>query len=209
MIAYLRKNRDKAKRPAVFLDRDGTLIHDRPGFYLTDPAKLRFYRYTFKALKLLSGLGYRLIVITNQSGVGRGYLTLGASAAINRRMQANLAQNGALLDGIYFCPHGPDEGCACRKPAPGLVKEAAKHHRLDLGRSYLIGDKLSDMRLAGALKLRRVFLKSGHGRSQLKKYPGPLKKQVIKNDLLAAARWIEERQVKVKMKVKNRKSRRR
>ncbi|MBI4801135.1 MAG: HAD family hydrolase [Elusimicrobia bacterium] len=192
MIAYLKKNGDKAKKPAVFLDRDGTLIHDRPGYYLTDPAKLRFYRHTFKALRLLSRLGYRLIVVTNQSGVGRGYMTLSAAAAINRRMQRDLVKNGAMLDGIYFCPHGPAESCACRKPAPGLVREAAKNHRLDLGNSYLIGDKLSDMRLAGALKLRRVFLKSGHGRSQLKKYPGPLKSLVIKKDLLAAARWIKK-----------------
>ncbi|OGS48689.1 MAG: hypothetical protein A3J79_04840 [Elusimicrobia bacterium RIFOXYB2_FULL_62_6] len=181
------------KKPAVFLDRDGTLIHDRPGHYLTDPAKLRFYRDALKALKLLARLGFRLIVVTNQSGVARGYMTLRTATAINRKIQSELARGGVRLDGIYFCPHGPDERCACRKPAPGLIREAMRHHRVDLSRSYLVGDKLSDMRLAAALKIRGVFLKCGHGNSQLKKYPGPLKELPCKNNLLAAARWIGAR----------------
>ena len=191
MIAYLRKSGSRVKKPAVFLDRDGTLIHDRPGHYLADPAKLRFYVHAFEALRLLSRLGYRLIVVTNQSGIARGYLTLRTAAAINRRLQKALARKGVGLDGIYFCPHGPGEGCGCRKPAPGLIKEAAGRHNIDLARSYVIGDKLGDMRLAAALKLRGVFVKTGHGRSQLEKYPGPLKKQVVKKNILAAARWIE------------------
>lgn len=190
MIAYLRKATGNAERPAVFLDRDGTLIHDRPGHYLTDPEKLRFYRDSFKALRLLSKLGFRLIIATNQSGVARGYMTLRTATVINRRIQRELAAHGVKLDGIYFCPHGPEEACACRKPATGLIREAARHHRIKLAGSFVVGDKLSDMRLAASLKTGGVFLRRGHGRSQLEKYPGPLKGQVIKNDLLAAARWI-------------------
>jgi len=191
MIAYLRKNIDKAKRPAVFLDRDGTIIHDRPGFYLTDPRGLKFYAGAFKALLLLARLDYRLIVVTNQAAVGRGYMTMARSKAINMKLVRDLRAKGVKLDGVYFCPHLPTAGCACRKPAPGLIKEALKHHRVDLTRSIVIGDKESDMKLADALGLSSILVKTGHGLSELRKKRDLAGGRVVKSDILAAALWID------------------
>ena len=191
MIAYLRKNGKDMKRPAVFLDRDGTIVYDRPGHYLTDPERLRIYKGAFQALKIMSALGYRLIVVTNQAGIGRGYMTLKTSVAINLKLRRDLAAKGVFLDGIYFCPHLPDEGCACRKPGPGLIKEALKHHRIDLSRSVVIGDKTCDMKLADSLGLASILVKTGHGRSELRKRPGLAGGRAVKKGLLEAAAWIK------------------
>ena len=190
MIAYLRKTSD-TKRPAVFLDRDGTINHNRPGTYLTSPDKLKFYADAFEALRLIAGLGYRLIVVSNQSGVGRGYMTLARSKAINMKLVRVLRAEGVALDGVYFCPHAPDAKCSCRKPGRALADEAMRHHAVDLRRSLVIGDKLSDMRMADALGVPGIFLKSGEGKGQLEKYPNELKSRVVKAGLLAAARWLK------------------
>ncbi len=191
MIAYLRKNRNRTEQPAVFLDRDGTLIHDRPGFYLTDPRRLKFYADAFKALRLLAP-GYRLIVVTNQAGIGRGYLTLARSKTINMKFVNELCARGIELDGVYFCPHLPGAGCACRKPGGGLIKEALKHHRINLPRSIVVGDKASDMKLADSLGLTSVLVKTGHGRNELRKQPGLARGRAVKAGILAAARWIKQ-----------------
>lgn len=190
MIAYLRKSRDKTKMPAIFLDRDGTIIYDRPGFYLTDPDRLRVYATAFKALKLLSGLGYRLIVLTNQSGVGRGYMTLAGSRAVSLELQRQLAAKGVSLDAVYFCPHLPTAGCTCRKPGGGLVREALKGHNLDLSRSIVIGDKAGDMKLADSFGIASVLVRTGHGRSELRKHPELAAGRAVKKNLLQAALWI-------------------
>jgi len=191
MIAYLKRSGGKLKRPAVFLDRDGTINHNRPGAYLTHPRGLKFYAEAFEALRLLADLGYLLIVVSNQSGIGRGYMTLAGSKAINMKLVAGLRARRIALDGVYFCPHKPEDKCRCRKPGRGLADEALRHHAIDLRRSLVIGDKVSDMKLADALGVRAVFLKSGEGRGQLKKYPGELKGRVVKPGLLAAARWVK------------------
>jgi histidinol-phosphate phosphatase family protein len=190
MTAYLSRSRKDAKCPAVFLDRDGTIIHNPPGVYLTDPRRLKFYADALQALRLLASLGYRLIVVTNQSGVGRGYMTLARSKAINMRLVNGLRAGGIELDGVYFCPHRPEENCLCRKPERGLVDEALRHHLIDLPGSIVIGDKISDLKLADAIGAAAIFLKSGEGRNQLRKYPGEFKGRVIKTGILAAARWI-------------------
>jgi len=191
MIAYLRKSAGKTMKPAVFLDRDGTINHNRPGAYLTHPRNLKLYADAFKALRLISGLGYQLIVVSNQSGVGRGFMTLERSKAINNKLVSGLRAKGVALDGVYFCPHKPEDKCRCRKPGRGLADEALRHHAIDLCRSLVIGDKVSDMELADALGVRAVFLKSGEGKGQLKKYPEKLKNRVIKTGILAAARWLK------------------
>ena len=190
MTAYLRKTKDRTPRPAAFLDRDGTIVHDRPGFYLTDPAALRIYGTAPAALRAISALGYRLIIITNQAGIGRGYMTLARSKAVNRELRRRLERAGVKLDAIYFCPHHPDAGCGCRKPRGGMIEEAVKNHPIDLSRSVVIGDKTCDMKLAELFRLRSVLVRTGHGRSELAEHPGLARGRAVKKDLAAAAAWL-------------------
>ncbi len=168
MIAYIKKNKPAKPMPAAFLDRDGTIIHDRAGSYLTCAAKMRLYKAAPEALKIIQDLGYRLIIITNQSAVSRGYMTLAKSIAINRKLAEILRRKGVLIEGIYFCPHAPGQNCRCRKPRPGLVKEALKRHKIDLKKSVMIGDKESDAMLAKNLGIKFIMLMTGQGKSQRK-----------------------------------------
>ena len=180
----------KGIRPVVFLDRDGTLIHDRPGRYLCRPEQLRFYKSTFKALKLLKSAGYRLIVITNQSGIGRGYLDEKMLTRIHLKMREALRRRHADIDAIYYCPHHPDDGCRCRKPSPKLAKRAIRDLNLDLKGAYVIGDKKADVDLGRSLGIRSIFLKTGHGRLQRMKYGVRVRPCSHARDILDAARQV-------------------
>ena len=138
----------------VVLDRDGTIVVDRR--YLADPAGLEFEPGAAEGLKWLFGHGYRLVVITNQSGVGRGIFPLARIHAMNLRLNAMVEEIGAELAGIYYCPHAPDAGCTCRKPALGLMRRAASELGFDPGSSVVIGDKESDIEFgsrAGAMTI--------------------------------------------------------
>jgi heptosyltransferase-2 len=140
----------------VFLDRDGTLNYD-PG-YLKVAAELRLLPGVGPALARLKGAGARLVVVTNQSGVGRGIVTLKDLEAIHARLEGLLEQENAALDAIYFCPHHPDDGCRCRKPNVGMVERAQSELQLDLGRSYLIGDHARDIQLANRVGAKAILL---------------------------------------------------
>jgi len=140
----------------VFLDRDGTLNYD-PG-YLKVAAKLKLLAGVGPALARLKGAGARLVVVTNQSGVGRGIVTLKDLEAIHARLQGLLEQEDAALDAIYFCPHHPDDGCRCRKPNVGMVERAVSELQLDLRRSYLIGDHARDIQLAHRVGAKAILL---------------------------------------------------
>src|SRR5579863_4923651 len=131
-------SRPPKRRPAVFLDRDGTLIHDRPGFYLRHHEALRVYPYTAQALRLLRAAGFRLIVLTNQSGLAHGYLDERMLARIHRKLRAALRRRGARIDDIYYCPHGPDDRCRCRKPKTPLARRAIRDWNLTLKGSAII-----------------------------------------------------------------------
>lgn len=135
-------------RPAAFLDRDGTLIAD-PG-YLSDPAGVVLLPGTAAALALLRAAGFLTVVVSNQSGIGRGYYGGDTVLAINQRMEALLhAEHAeARLDAIYYCPHAPTDGCSCRKPRPGLFLQAAQELHIDLPASVCFGDSERDI-LAG------------------------------------------------------------
>jgi D-glycero-D-manno-heptose 1,7-bisphosphate phosphatase len=140
-----------AARRVVILDRDGTMVIDRG--YLDDPAGLEFEPGAAEGLQWLYSHGYRLIVITNQSGIGRGLFTLDRLEAMNMRLNTMVEDVGARLEGIYYCPHAPDAGCACRKPALGLLTRAASDLDFDPKSAIMIGDKESDIefgRRAGA-----------------------------------------------------------
>lgn len=128
---------------AVFLDRDGTIIVHKP--YLFDPAEVEIVEGGVEALTLLQTAGFKLIVITNQSVIGRGWATLEQVDATNARVAELYAEGGVTLDANYYCPHAPEAECACRKPKPGLLLQAAQDHHIDLPHSYLIGDNPTDI----------------------------------------------------------------
>jgi len=180
----------KEPRRVVFLDRDGTIIHDRPGHYLTRPESLRVYRGATEALRLLRKAGFQLVVVSNQSGLGRGYLDLPTLGRIHTRLKKELAKGGAKLDAIYYCPHHPDDRCRCRKPLPTLAKRATREMGLTLKGAAMVGDKKADIDLAGNLGIASVLLKTGHGRSQRERYGKKLNATHESRDLLGAARWI-------------------
>ncbi len=142
----------------VFLDRDGTLNYN-PG-YLKVAAELKLLAGVGPALVRLKGAGAKLVVVTNQSGVGRGIITLKDLEAIHARLEGLLEQKGAALDAIYFCPHHPDDGCRCRKPNVGMVERAASELQLNLRRSYLIGDHARDIQLAHRVGAKAILLTS-------------------------------------------------
>jgi histidinol-phosphate phosphatase family protein len=131
---------------ALFLDRDGTLMVDTG--YVRDPADVALLPGASEVLREARRLGFAIVVVSNQSGVARGLITPDALAAVERRFEELLAKEGAAIDAVHFCLHGPDDGCGCRKPAAGLLVEAAKSRGIDLERSIMVGDRESDV-LAG------------------------------------------------------------
>jgi heptosyltransferase II len=143
----------------VFLDRDGTLNYD-PG-YLKVAAELKLLAGVGPALARLKGAGAKLVVVTNQSGVGRGIITLKDLEAIHARLEGLLEQEGAALDAIYFCPHHPDDGCRCRKPNVGMVERAVSELQLNLRRSYLIGDHARDIQMAHRVGAKAILFTPG------------------------------------------------
>lgn len=150
-------------RPAVFLDRDGTLIVERD--YLADPAGVELIPGTAGALRTLRRAGYALVLVTNQSGLARGFFGVAEFEAVQARLDGLLAAEGVVLDGAYHCPHHPDYGpaCDCRKPALGLFRRAARELDLDLAASVYVGDRLSDVLPAAALGGRAVLVRTGYG----------------------------------------------
>ena len=141
---------------AVFLDRDGTLIEDTG--YIHDPSKVRLVRGAAPALRKLKKLGYLLVVVTNQSGIARGLLTLEQMRAVQQEVEARFGRRGVTFDAFYFCPHGPEEGCGCRKPKPGLLLRAAADLGIELSQSYMVGDKWSDSEAGMAAGCNAVLL---------------------------------------------------
>ena len=150
-----------ARRPAVFLDRDGTLIEDR--HYLANPDDVAFIDGAADAVRRLRAAGFAVVVTTNQSGIARGRISDSAYAAVAGRLDAMLAESGVRLDATYMCPHHPDVTgpCACRKPGPGMFLDAARDLELDLGRSVLVGDRWRDIAAAAALHARGILVPSG------------------------------------------------
>jgi histidinol-phosphate phosphatase family protein len=152
---------------AIFLDKDGTLIEDVP--YNVDPAHIRLMPGSAEGLRALHAAGYRLVVISNQSGVARGLFPETALAAVEGRLRELLAEAGVPLGGFYYCPHHPQGSvaayaveCSCRKPQPGLILRAAREHGLDLAASWFVGDILNDVEAGRAAGCRTVLLDNGH-----------------------------------------------
>ncbi|HEY8485251.1 MAG TPA: HAD-IIIA family hydrolase [Longimicrobiales bacterium] len=153
----------RALRPAIFLDRDGTLIQERN--YLADPELVELIPGAAQALRALAEAGYALVLVTNQSGIARGYIRPEEYQAVQDRLHALLAAEGVRLDGVYCCPHHPEitGPCECRKPAPGLFRQAAAELRLDLRASYYVGDRLRDVLPARVLGGTGILVRTGYG----------------------------------------------
>lgn len=171
----------EAKQPAVFVDRDGTLIHDAD--YCSDPKQVRVFKGVSEALRRLKRHGYKIIVITNQSGIGRGFFTLDQYRAVEAEV---LRQVGpGLIDATYFCPDVPGQPSKCRKPAPGMVLDAARDHHVDLARSFFIGDKEIDVECGHNAGLSTIRVRTGFD-----KITDGSRADWIAEDLLAAAKIV-------------------
>ncbi|HEX8404224.1 MAG TPA: HAD family hydrolase [Duganella sp.] len=145
---------------AIFLDKDGTLIDDVP--YNVDPSRITLARGAAAGVQRLSRLGYRLLVVSNQPGVALGRFDARALAAVEQRLAQLLQEQGARLAGFYYCPHGPDDGCACRKPRPGMLLRAAADRRIDLAASWMIGDILDDVEAGRRAGCRTILIDNGN-----------------------------------------------
>ena len=173
---------------AVFLDRDGTINSD-PG-YLNDAAEMKLIPGVDLALRKLQDAGYLLIIVSNQSGIGRGKITPAQLDAVHRRLDEILAARGVKIARYELCFHRPEENCDCRKPKPKLILEAAKSLAIDLGQSIMIGDKLSDVRAGRAAGCHRtVLVRTGYGaKDEAALTPGEA--DYVAWDLLQASEWI-------------------
>jgi D-glycero-D-manno-heptose 1,7-bisphosphate phosphatase len=170
-------------RRFVVLDRDGTIIAER--HYLSDPAQVELLPGAAEGLHRMAALGLGLIVVTNQSGVARGYFDLARVDEVHQRLRALLAAEQVALDGIYVCPHGPDAECPCRKPRPGLLLEAAAKFGFDPRACFVIGDKPCDIELGQAVGATTILVRTGYGAQY--ESAGTLQADHIVDDLRAAA----------------------
>ena len=182
-------------QPAVFLDRDGTLNEDAG--YLERIERLRLFPWSLEAVRLLRQAGYAVVVVTNQTGVGRGMLREEFVGETLDYLQTRLGAIGQRLDGHYCCPHDPHapleayrRACDCRKPRPGMVLQAARDLDLDLSRSVAVGDKWSDVALARNTGMRGVLVRTGYGATQEATPRDGLAADAVLPDLMAAVVWI-------------------
>jgi len=180
---------------AVFLDRDGTVIEESG--YLDRLDRLAIYPYAVDAVRLLNRAGFKVIVISNQSGIARGLVRESFVAEAHAHISAYLNAGGASLDGFYYCPHHPDgtiaalrQRCECRKPGAGMLITAAAEHDLDLGRSFVVGDRWDDVGAARAAGAKGVLVRSGYGREAEASRRPHVRADLIVDDLAGAAAWI-------------------
>ncbi len=146
-------------RAAVFVDRDGTLNPDVE--YLSSPDAFAWFPRVPEAVSRLNRSGLKVILVTNQSGIARGYFSLGDVTAIHEKLQSGLAQAGAWLDDVLLCPHHPDDGCRCRKPRPGMIEQASARHAIDVSNSYVVGDQSRDVELARRVGAKGILVMTG------------------------------------------------
>jgi D-glycero-D-manno-heptose 1,7-bisphosphate phosphatase len=184
------------KTPAVFLDRDGTINADVG--YPSRVEEIRIYPCAYEAVRKIKEAGFRAVVVTNQSGIGRGYLTEENLAAIHAHIAGAFEARGVRIDAFYYCPHyelsslpGYGGVCDCRKPGPGLGLRAAADLGLDLARSYMVGDKVEDMAFGRAIGAVPVLVRTGYGAASEMRLRGTAEAPAaVADDLLAAVDWI-------------------
>lgn len=183
------------KRPAVFLDRDGTINLDAG--YIDRLERFELYPFAIDAIRLFKQAGYLVVVLTNQAGVAHGMYGEDFVATLAEYLADRARLGGAQIDGHYYCPHSPDATvpkyrveCECRKPKPGMARRAAEELGIDLGRSVVIGDRWRDIAVAQAVGCRGILVKTGYGATEaLKPQPG-LSADAVCDDLIGAAVWL-------------------
>jgi D-glycero-D-manno-heptose 1,7-bisphosphate phosphatase len=181
---------DRQLRRAVFLDRDGTLCEEVG--YLNHISRLHIYPFVAGAIRRLNDAGFPVIVVTNQSGAGRGYFPESLIDEVHDRIRHDLAVSGARIDAFYTCPHRTEDGCACRKPRIGMLERAAREQELLLPSSWVVGDRQADVDLAHNAGARSIFVLTGYGRGEhqwhSRDWPHP--PQFIAENLAAAVDTI-------------------
>lgn len=146
----------------IILDRDGVINQDSDD-YIKNPDEWIPLAGSLEAIARLNRAGYTVAVATNQSGLSRGYFELKDLSAMHRKMETLLSEHGGQIDGVFYCPHGPDDGCDCRKPKPGLLLEIGERFQANLKNVYFIGDTISDMKAAAASGVKPVLVRTGKG----------------------------------------------
>ncbi len=189
------------KRRAIFLDRDGTVSYEVG--YMNHVERMRVMPESAEALGWINRSGFCAVLVTNQSGVARGYFEEPLIGRVHESLRRQLTEAGASLDGIYYCPHHPREGeapwrreCDCRKPATGMLERACRELGLTLPGSYMVGDTMVDMRTARNAGITGVMVQTGYGRGEVehRSHLWPFKPDHVAEDLRDAVRWIFERE---------------
>ena len=177
-------------RPAVFLDRDGTICEEVG--YLNHISRFRMFPFAAAALRRLNDSGYAVIVVSNQSGVARGYFPESLVQQVNEAMIQQLSEAGARVDAVYYCPHASSDNCDCRKPRTGMLERAVREHCINLRSSFVVGDRYGDIQLAHNAKACGILVRSGYGEGELAwhaaQWPSP--PDFLANDLTQAVDWI-------------------
>ena len=180
---------------AVFLDRDGTLIEEVG--YLDRIERVTLYPWSVDAVRVLNRAGFRVVVVSNQSGVARGLFTEATVNEVHRHIESRLAEGGAHVDAYYYCPHHPDgtvdayrQRCTCRKPGRGLADRAVEELGIDPTRSFVVGDRWLDVGLAHAVGAQGVLVRSGYGLTEEERPLPDLTAHAIVDNLIAATSWI-------------------
>jgi len=188
--------------PAVFLDRDGTMIHDVG--YLSRREDVTWYPWAIDAIRLLNRAGFLVIVVTNQGGIGLGFYTEDFVRALHAELGAQVAAAGGRVDEWFYCPHHPlarvdalRVECDCRKPRPGMIRQAAEAFDIDLPASYVIGDKASDLGLARAVGAHGILVRTGYGEAEAGRHGGEVPDAVfVAHTMMDATSWILEQQAR-------------
>ncbi len=177
------------KKPAVFLDRDGVINEPPEHRYITRWEEFRFVPGSLQAIRVLSRHEVTLVIVSNQSGVGRGVMSKPQLNEVSRRMLTAIRRVGGKIHAVYYCTHHPDRNCSCRKPRTGMIRKAVKRFGIDLKRSYVIGDSEVDILMARSAGCGKILVLSGrHNRSSAKHLS--VQPDRIAKDLRAAAGWI-------------------
>jgi D-glycero-D-manno-heptose 1,7-bisphosphate phosphatase len=185
--------------PAIFMDRDGTL--SREVGYVNHLSRFQLFPWSVDAVRLINRSGLFAVVVTNQAGVARGYFPESLIQEVHGALRAAMESGGARIDGIYYCPHHPSVGqppyrreCDCRKPRPGLLRRAAAELGIDLGRSYVIGDRHGDLALAWSVGAKGVLVRTGYGLGELAWHAPhwPRQPEIVSDHLLEAVDRVLE-----------------